>query len=392
MAERYLFFNSMETAPREYDREYKAQDFAEYFGSVLSSGLLHTDKNPNLVVSVEAGTMNTIVTAGNALIKGHLYENTTPLTLTHSFPEPTMGRIDRIVLRLDLRNDNRYIKLFVKEGVSAVTPSTPVLQRDAFIYELSLAQIKVRKNTVQLLASDIVDERLNEDLCGLVYSLISIPSDQLQNWITARIAELKIEADKGLSDYLQSVAIAEDALQDAIDAHLVNAQGLYDNYGDQLQVKLTQFETDFMAWFNGLKEQLDKNVALSLQNQINILNDALDTVEQSVEKVVGDLGDKSLLQTVQKSDLVLAINEMVAGFVAHSVEDATINKKGHVQLSNSVSSISQFTAATPRAVKDTYDLANGKQDALPIENRRKITFGTAEPTGGSDGDIYFQYE
>ena len=35
---------------------------------------------------------------------------------------------------------------------------------------------------------------------------------------------------------------------------------------------------------------------------------------------------------------------------------------------------------------------NSKQNALPIENRRKITFGTEEPTGGTDGDIYFQYE
>lgn len=35
---------------------------------------------------------------------------------------------------------------------------------------------------------------------------------------------------------------------------------------------------------------------------------------------------------------------------------------------------------------------NGKQNALPVENRRKITFGTADPSGGSNGDIYFQYE
>lgn len=35
---------------------------------------------------------------------------------------------------------------------------------------------------------------------------------------------------------------------------------------------------------------------------------------------------------------------------------------------------------------------NNKQNALPVENRRKITFGTANPSGGSDGDIYFQYE
>lgn len=35
---------------------------------------------------------------------------------------------------------------------------------------------------------------------------------------------------------------------------------------------------------------------------------------------------------------------------------------------------------------------NGKQSALPVENRRKITFGTANPSGGVNGDIYFQYE
>ncbi|MBM7579997.1 phage tail-collar fiber domain-containing protein [Jeotgalibacillus terrae] len=35
---------------------------------------------------------------------------------------------------------------------------------------------------------------------------------------------------------------------------------------------------------------------------------------------------------------------------------------------------------------------NGKESTLNPDQKRKITFGTAEPTGGSDGDIYFQYE
>lgn len=342
MSERYLFFNSNETDKRYY----QAQDFAEYFGSVLSSGLLHTDEVPNLVVSVEAGTMNTVITPGNAIIKGHLYENTTPLKLTHTIPEPTQDRIDRVVLRLDLKNNSRFIKLFVKEGVSAASPTAPSLTRDQFVYELSLAQIRVRKNTVQLLGSDLIDERLDEDLCGLVYSLISIPSDQLQNWITSRIDELRIEADAGLTSYLQAVAIAEDALQTAIDAHLVNAQSLYTNYSDQLQVKLAQFETDFMAWFNSLKDQLDKNVALSLQNQINILNGALDGVSQSVADVqqnvdgvqqnVTSLGDSL---TTHQADDVRHINDaertkwdaLITDFSNHESKKATTTELGHIK-------------------------------------------------------------
>lgn len=213
VAERYLFFNAIETSPGVYDREYQAQDFADYFGSVLSTGLLHTDEAPGTSASVDAGTLNTIVSPGKAIMRGHLYENTSPLILTHSIPEPTLDRIDRIVLRLNLQNSTRDIRLRVKEGTPAVMPVAPELQRDQFIHEISLAQIRVRKNTVQLLPSDLIDERLDENLCGLVSSLISIPTDQLQAFIDAKRIELDDEMNLALDAYLASLAAAEQQLQ-----------------------------------------------------------------------------------------------------------------------------------------------------------------------------------
>ena len=33
----------------------------------------------------------------------------------------------------------------------------------------------------------------------------------------------------------------------------------------------------------------------------------------------------------------------------------------------------------------------GKEDKLDITQKRKITYGTASPSGGSEGDIYIQY-
>lgn len=78
--DRSLFFNAIETAPGVYDRVYLESDFADYFGTVLSSGLVHTDEIPALAPRVEAGTLTTIVGAGQAIIKGHLYENTTAQT------------------------------------------------------------------------------------------------------------------------------------------------------------------------------------------------------------------------------------------------------------------------------------------------------------------------
>lgn len=162
MAQRYLFFNSI-TGDR---RLYQAQDFADYFGTILSTGLVHTEtEQPGLEVSVEQGTLNTVVSPGKAIMKGHLYENTTPYTLEHRIPEPDADRIDRVVLRLDLRQSERNILLHVIEG-DATNP--PELQRSSQIYEISLAQVIVRANTSSIDPQDVIDERLDKDLCGLV--------------------------------------------------------------------------------------------------------------------------------------------------------------------------------------------------------------------------------
>ncbi len=181
MAEISKFFNS---APGDL-RTYQASDFADYFGNVLSSGLLHTDNIPALEVKCEGTDLKTYVEPGKAIIDGYGYENTSNLYLTHALPEATLDRIDRIVLRLDKRNQSRFIKLFVLQGTASATPVAPTLQRDEFIYELSLAQIRVRSNTSTLNPADLIDERLDENLCGLVYSLISIPTSQFQaEWDT----------------------------------------------------------------------------------------------------------------------------------------------------------------------------------------------------------------
>lgn len=181
MAEVYKFFNS---APGDL-REYYASDFADYFGSVLSTGLLHIDGNPGLRATVVPGTLTTKVSSGKAIMKGYAYENTSDLILEHDIPETTLKRIDRIVLRLDLANASRYVKLFIKKGASASAPVAPDLQRDQYIYELSLAQVLVRENTTQLLETDLKDERYYEDLCGFVTSLITVPTERFQEeWDT----------------------------------------------------------------------------------------------------------------------------------------------------------------------------------------------------------------
>lgn len=211
MAEIFKFFNS---APGD-ERWHYASDFADYFGSVLSSGLISNGNSPvGLQVTVNAGTMTTSVNVGRALIKGYSYENTTPLTLTHSIPEQTLDRIDRVVLRLDLKNASRFIRVFIKEGVSALEPIPPTLQRDQYIYELSLAQVRIRKNTSSIVVSDIKDERADENLCGIVQSLITVPTSVFQQqfdaWFDGSKRDLTSEFNawfETVKDYLNDTAV-----------------------------------------------------------------------------------------------------------------------------------------------------------------------------------------
>lgn len=172
LAQKSWFFNSAIGDSRIY----QASDFAHYFGKVLSTGLLHNDEVPGLLVKADGTDLRTYAEAGSAIMEGYAYENTDIEYLTHSLPEVNLDRIDRIVLRLDKKNANRYIKLFVIEGEPGQNPTPPALQRDSLVWELSLAQVRIRANTSTINSTDVLDERMDRAVCGLVYSLISKPA------------------------------------------------------------------------------------------------------------------------------------------------------------------------------------------------------------------------
>jgi hypothetical protein len=178
MTEESSFFNSVNG-----DRRYDMEQFALYFKQFLSSGIYHKNNVPSLKVNIGPG-LNTALETGSAYIEGYMYQNTENITFTHDAADTTNARIDRIVLRLDRSLNSRFIKAFIKKGVPSTNPIPPALQRDKIIYEISLAQVRIDagKNTI----SSVTDERLKQDVAGLVSSLITIPTEQFQadweNW------------------------------------------------------------------------------------------------------------------------------------------------------------------------------------------------------------------
>ena len=185
MAEFYRFFDST----LDDVREYTAEEFSEYFRMVLTNGVYNG--GTNLQAAAGGGNMTVDIKDGYAMINGYLYKVAGGVTLTLANADVTYNRIDRIVLRWDIREESRFIKAMVIKGVASKSPVAPALTRNNEIYELSLAQVLVKAGTNFIAGSDVTDERLNTSVCGIFNSRIQADTteifSQFNKWYNEKI-------------------------------------------------------------------------------------------------------------------------------------------------------------------------------------------------------------
>ena len=173
MAEHYRFFNSAEGDIREYT----ASEFAEYFSRFLTDGLYAENGKAGLQVMPDIG-LNISIDIGYAFVRGYMYKNDAVLIKQLEPADTILDRVDRIVLRFD--EVARTINIITKKGEFSSTPQPPVVEITSTVKEMTLAQVRIRKNATNITAQDITDERFT-DTCGLVSSLIDIPVQEMWN-------------------------------------------------------------------------------------------------------------------------------------------------------------------------------------------------------------------
>lgn len=160
------YFNSING-----DRKYNAETMSKYFSGIISKGVLQNYLNAFQVVT--AGAMAVTVQSGRAYFSdGRWIENTTPINLTLDSADVLLGRIDRIVLRMDNTSEARNCSIIIKKGTAASSPVAPMLENTGSIEELSLAAISIPALTETVTQSNITDERPINSLCGFVHGLI----------------------------------------------------------------------------------------------------------------------------------------------------------------------------------------------------------------------------
>lgn len=176
MAELGYFFNAV-NVNGEWDREYKAEDFADFFSPLITNGFFPSELN--LKVIADSGTMDIAVKAGRAWIEGYMYKNTSDLILTHDVADGVLNRIDRIVVQLSFID--REIKTIIKKGTPASNPLPPTVQRDADIYELGIATINIPAGATSISQSNVIDTRADVTVGGIVNNLFAEANAQASN-------------------------------------------------------------------------------------------------------------------------------------------------------------------------------------------------------------------
>ena len=188
--------------------DFDAADVAAYLAGLTSGVFSGAEDFP----VTAAGGLTVIVGAGRGWVHpsrftGYSITKREADTLALPLADPSLPRIDRIVMRYDA--GARAASLQVLQGTASSTPTAPAISRTELTYDLCLAEIARPAGSTSISTGQITDTRLDEALCGLVRDGVTgIPTDELLAAAKERIATLEENASN-------SAAAAKDSAEAA---------------------------------------------------------------------------------------------------------------------------------------------------------------------------------
>ena len=174
--------------------DFDAADVAAYLAG-LTSGVFSSAEDFPVTA---AGGLTVIVWAGRGWVHpsrftGYSITKREADTLTMPLADPSLPRIDRIVMRYDA--GARAASLQVLQGTASSTPTAPAISRTELIYDLCLAEITRPAGSTSITTGQITDTRLDEALCGIVRDGVTgIPTDELLA-ANSKLAEMVRQAN-----------------------------------------------------------------------------------------------------------------------------------------------------------------------------------------------------
>ena len=156
------------------DRTYTADDMNKPYARIVADGVFATNSgDPSSdLQSVASGTARRItVQAGQAIIGGKWFENTSAIIIDVPANTALYGRIDSVIAQVDKRQSGRSGAIIYRTGEPASTPTAPTLTSDANVVEYRLANVAVASGATVISTSNITDLR-GSSSCPWVTGLI----------------------------------------------------------------------------------------------------------------------------------------------------------------------------------------------------------------------------
>lgn len=268
----YGHFDSM----IEDRRSLLAEDWAKYIRSFITDGI----RNGGSCLQINASSQMKIkMDTGIANVQGYIFiaEQDSKGRYTELEVEEAHNlydRVDRVVLRLDRNANKRTLEPIILRGVASANPLPPSLTRNRIVYEISLAKILVKANTIVIRQENITDERFNQEVCGLINSILGLDSGAWQRQFDEATEKMKREKTTLFNDFSREFDTSQSNRNTAFEQQ----KNTFNDWYNEVKIDITKLQS---FNFDNLGEL--KGTTRTTQFSANRINEVIKTTSRNTK-------------------------------------------------------------------------------------------------------------
>lgn len=249
------FFNSLNG-----DRKYNAAQMSAIFDGLIIDGVFASIGTAFAVKAAGGLTVN--VGVGKAWFDHTWTVNDSILPMTAPEAEVLLDRIDAVVLEVNGMESVRENTIKFVKGNPSSAPSRPTLTNEGNVHQYPLCYIYRKYGTAVINQADITPMVGTESTPFVTGILQTISLDELLGKWQDELNRFTDARSKEVDDWIAQEESDFTAWFNKMKADLQQEQTVLDQW-------IASEQADFLAWYNQMKDQLSGDVAGNLQLEID---------------------------------------------------------------------------------------------------------------------------
>lgn len=249
------FFNSLNG-----DRKYNAAQMSAIFDGLIIDGVFASIGTAFAVKAAGGLTVN--VGIGKAWFDHTWTVNDSILPMTAPEAEVLLDRIDAVVLEVNGMESVRNNTIKFVKGNPSSAPSRPTLTNEGNVHQYPLCYIYRKYGTAVINQADITPMVGTESTPFVTGILQTISLDELLGKWQDELDRFTDARSKEVDDWIAQEESNFTAWFNKMKADLQQEQTVLDQW-------IASEQADFLAWYNQMKDQLSGDVAGNLQLEID---------------------------------------------------------------------------------------------------------------------------